>query len=98
MERAIASARRRDDCRSVYHTPPRGWIPVCSTVALGPSAYLRVRRVDDHPPGACRLVLAFLNQPRQAWDLRLSTLLFGACHWRRIPIVERSPPRALHGG
>src|SRR6266705_5295641 len=98
MERAIASARGRDDCCSVYHTPSRDYIPVCSTIALGPSAYLCVRRVDDHPPGARRMVLAVLNQPRQAWHLGLSTLLFGACHWGRIPIVERPPPRALHGG
>src|SRR5437899_8162073 len=37
MELAIAPARRRDDCRSVYHTPSRDYIPVCSTVALGPA-------------------------------------------------------------
>src|SRR5436309_1857128 len=40
MERAIASARGRDDCCSLYHTPSRDNIRVCSTIALGPSAYL----------------------------------------------------------
>src|SRR6266700_906947 len=37
MEWAIAPARRRDDSRSLYHTPSRDYIPVCSTVALVPA-------------------------------------------------------------